>query len=304
MNYYERHLGDYSKNAAHLSLLEHGVYVRLMDVYYAREGPIPESRAARLIGAATPETLQALQDVLQEFFELRDGFWHQDRCNEEIDAYRQGEPEREVKKANEDNRLKRHRDERAKLFKIITDAGQHALWNIGIIELRKLAEECVAGVAGAVAGVAGSGPETRPATQTATAPATPATATHSPLPTTQYPVVKKEEERAPGESGEEAAKAATPVTKPETAAATAGAICKAIRHRAKFAEVNPGDIRFTTLIAQGVTEDEFVGVATEAVDGGKSWAWILKVVERRRNDAGRINVRQQQKPADPFEGAM
>ena len=48
MNYYERHIGDYLKDTAHLSLLEHGVYSRLLDVYYTRESPIPAADAERL----------------------------------------------------------------------------------------------------------------------------------------------------------------------------------------------------------------------------------------------------------------
>ena len=46
MNYYKRHIGDYLKDTAHLSLLEHGVYARLLDVYYTRETAIPDDQAA------------------------------------------------------------------------------------------------------------------------------------------------------------------------------------------------------------------------------------------------------------------
>lgn len=84
MNYYERHIGDYLKDTAHLSLLEHGVYARLMDVYYTREGGIPDDQAARLIGARSKEERDALQAVLGEFFTLLDGTWVQARCDREI----------------------------------------------------------------------------------------------------------------------------------------------------------------------------------------------------------------------------
>ena len=47
MNYYERHIGDYLKDTAHLSLLEHGIYGRLLDIYYTREEPIPEAQVMR-----------------------------------------------------------------------------------------------------------------------------------------------------------------------------------------------------------------------------------------------------------------
>jgi uncharacterized protein YdaU (DUF1376 family) len=33
VNYYERHLGDYAKDAGHLSMLEHGAYSLLLDRY-------------------------------------------------------------------------------------------------------------------------------------------------------------------------------------------------------------------------------------------------------------------------------
>lgn len=84
MNFYKRHIGDYIKKAGHLTLLEHGIYTRLMDVYYTREAGIPEDKAARLIGARSKDELQALANVLEEFFDLVDGAWTQGRCEEEI----------------------------------------------------------------------------------------------------------------------------------------------------------------------------------------------------------------------------
>ena len=51
MNYYERHIGDYLKDTAHLSLLEHGIYGRLLDIYYTREEPIQEAQVMRLVWA-------------------------------------------------------------------------------------------------------------------------------------------------------------------------------------------------------------------------------------------------------------
>lgn len=85
MNFYKRHIGDYIKDAAHLSLLEHGVYARLMDVYYSREGGIPADQAARLIGARAEEELHAVEAVLSEFFNLDGDTWRQARCEREIE---------------------------------------------------------------------------------------------------------------------------------------------------------------------------------------------------------------------------
>lgn len=86
MNYYKRHIGDYMKDASHLSLLEHGVFMRLLDVYYTREAPIPVDQAARLVGARSKEEREALQVVCGEFFKLVDGCYVQSRCDREIAA--------------------------------------------------------------------------------------------------------------------------------------------------------------------------------------------------------------------------
>jgi uncharacterized protein YdaU (DUF1376 family) len=180
VNYYEHHLGDYAEATAHLSFVEDAAYTRLIRKYYASEKPIPAdiSAAQRLVGARSKEERAAVETVLHEFFVLRDDGWHQDRCDAEIARFRAGEPEREVKKANEHNRLKRHREERSALFKTITDAGLHAAWNTPITELRTLA-----------ATVTGSMRQPFPAT----APATPATATQTPDTRHQTP----EEKRTP-----------------------------------------------------------------------------------------------------------
>lgn len=87
MNFYQRHIGDYLKDTAHLSLLEHGIYTRLLDVYYTRESGIPDDQAARLIGARGGE-IKAVKDVLSEFFTLTDGVWVQARCEAEIAKYK------------------------------------------------------------------------------------------------------------------------------------------------------------------------------------------------------------------------
>jgi uncharacterized protein YdaU (DUF1376 family) len=88
VNYYKRHIGDYMRDTSHLSLLEHGVYAKLLDLYYVHEAPIADEDAERLIGARSPAEKKACRAVLKEFFHLQDGHWHQSRCDEEIAAYR------------------------------------------------------------------------------------------------------------------------------------------------------------------------------------------------------------------------
>lgn len=88
MNYYERHIGDYLKDTAHLSLLEHGIYTRLLDVYYTREGALPADQVMRLVGAREESERSAVRDVLNEFFDLEDGHYKHKRCEREIERYR------------------------------------------------------------------------------------------------------------------------------------------------------------------------------------------------------------------------
>jgi uncharacterized protein YdaU (DUF1376 family) len=88
VNYYERHLGDYARDTAHLSLLEHGVYTLLLDRYYATEAGIPAEEAHRLARARSKEEREAVDVVLREFFTLEAGVYRQKRCDAEIDRAR------------------------------------------------------------------------------------------------------------------------------------------------------------------------------------------------------------------------
>lgn len=85
MNYYERHLGDYARDAGHLSLLEHGAYTLLLDRYYTTEQGIPQDQAHRVCRARTKEERAAVDAVLAEFFVLESGVWTNGRAEREID---------------------------------------------------------------------------------------------------------------------------------------------------------------------------------------------------------------------------
>lgn len=84
MNYYERHLGDYARDAGHLTMIEHGAYTVLLDRYYTTEAGIPADQAHRVARARTKEEKQAVDAVLNEFFTLQDGIWIKGRVEEEI----------------------------------------------------------------------------------------------------------------------------------------------------------------------------------------------------------------------------
>lgn len=88
MNFYKRHLGDYAKDAGHLSMLEHGAYTLLLDRYYTTEQPIPKVDVYRVTRARLRDEVAATDAVLREFFRL-DG-----------DAYRSKRADQEIEKAS------------------------------------------------------------------------------------------------------------------------------------------------------------------------------------------------------------
>lgn len=210
MNYVDMHIGDYAEATGHLSALEDGMYWRMLRKYYATERPLPREveKIQRLVGAKTAEEIDAVAAVLSDFFSLESDGWHQVRCDQVIAEYKAGEPDRAAKKLNEETRSARHRLERRRLFEVLNATGIHAVWNIGIKELRAMVltncgEEALktasnhtsdappvtpdASQVDKPATSEGAAPVTAPATPV-TGTATPVTATHSPLPINQYPI--------------------------------------------------------------------------------------------------------------------
>lgn len=88
MNYYKHHLGDYAAATRHLSLLEHGVYRCLIDIYYISETPLPKDLRAvcRLVCARSKDEREAVELILEEFFLLTEEGWRNTRCDLEIEA--------------------------------------------------------------------------------------------------------------------------------------------------------------------------------------------------------------------------
>jgi len=84
MNYYEKHLGDYARSTAHLSLLEHGIYNILLDWYYVTEKGIPKNSAHRIARAKTRQEIRAVDAVLAEFFTLVDDVFINHRAEGEV----------------------------------------------------------------------------------------------------------------------------------------------------------------------------------------------------------------------------
>jgi uncharacterized protein YdaU (DUF1376 family) len=90
MHYYTYNIADYRKDTSHLSIVEHGIYRALIDWYYLDERPIPSETQVvmRRLRLGSSEEATSLQNVLSDFFELREDGWHQARCDAELALYR------------------------------------------------------------------------------------------------------------------------------------------------------------------------------------------------------------------------
>lgn len=258
MNYYAHHLGDYARDTAHLTMLEHGAYRTLLDRYYSTEAGIPADQVYRISRARSREEKQAVDAVLADFFTLEDGVWINKRAQEEINKAAAKKPDADKKRDNDKERQRRARERRKVLFEALSAMGIHMRWNATTDELQAALDSEKSAERHA--------PVTRDSS-TCHAPVTvDNTCTKTPITNNQY---LKPNPLASG----------LPTSGPPT---PAGAVCARLR-RAGISAVNPSHPRLLTLIEAGCTEDEFADVAAEA--GGKGFAWILATVEGRRRDA-------------------
>lgn len=97
--FYRFFTGDYLRDAGHLSLLEHGCYRRLIDLYMVTRQPLPFDmpRLYRLLHATSKEEQQAVQVVIEEFFHMDRGVLRHSRCDRELqwqDGMSQAQAER------------------------------------------------------------------------------------------------------------------------------------------------------------------------------------------------------------------
>lgn len=90
MHYYQHHIGDYRRDTAHLSLLEHGAYRQMLDTYYLSEKPFEGelNDIFRKLSARSQDEKSAVETILNEFFTLTEQGWTHKRCQLEIESYR------------------------------------------------------------------------------------------------------------------------------------------------------------------------------------------------------------------------
>jgi uncharacterized protein YdaU (DUF1376 family) len=114
MHYYKRNIGDYSKKAGRLSMLQHGAYTLLLDACYDRERFPTLEEAIEWTWSSSEQEIEAVKFVLGRFFQLdNDNQYVQVRILEELLAYHKNAEtnkrialEREAKrKENRTNRV-------------------------------------------------------------------------------------------------------------------------------------------------------------------------------------------------------
>jgi uncharacterized protein YdaU (DUF1376 family) len=250
LNYYEHHIGDYAKDAGHLSMAEDGAYRRLLDAYYSREQTLPADvrGCCKLARATTKAERDAVAYVLSEFFDLRDDGHHQKRCDEEIERYLETEPEREQKRENARERQRRARERRKALFEDLRTHGITPAWDASTHALESMLSR--------VTRHGQSQPVTRDNT-----------ATH-----TQSPDTKHQEQLSEH--------ALTPqLDAPPTPAVRA---CLLIRQRG-CTTANPHHPELLAACAEGVSPEAIDATYAEGVAAGKSkpFAWAIATARSR-----------------------
>ena len=84
--WYPRYPKDYIADTSHLTMCEDGAYGRLLDQYYLTGEPLPAEleRLYRSCRAMTRQERKAIDAVLSQFFERRDGAYRNFRADHEI----------------------------------------------------------------------------------------------------------------------------------------------------------------------------------------------------------------------------
>jgi len=91
MDWYKHYMGDYMRDTAHLRALQHGIYRLLMDHYYATEKPLSlnHDELYMVVRAIKKDEQEAVDYILDYYFDKRDGGYHSNRIDKEINKYRE-----------------------------------------------------------------------------------------------------------------------------------------------------------------------------------------------------------------------
>ena len=87
MNYFELYPGDYLRDTTRLSLVDHGVYLKMLMAYYGEEQPLPAAYADLfvMVAAVAPADKAAVKKIADRYFPIaEDGLRHNSRADDEI----------------------------------------------------------------------------------------------------------------------------------------------------------------------------------------------------------------------------
>ena len=110
MKYYKHHIGDFDQSTRHLTRIERSIYRDLIELYYDTEQVLPDDidYLCRKVIARSDEERTCVEQVLNEFFTKVPAGWYHDRCEEEIEAFRNNQSKRsEAGKASAEARKQR-----------------------------------------------------------------------------------------------------------------------------------------------------------------------------------------------------
>lgn len=89
MNFVDFHVGDWGTSTRLLSPLEKGVYIDLLMLYYSLERPLMRTECERIARAYATDEKDALEYVLDRFFEFDGEQYSHARCEREIANFRE-----------------------------------------------------------------------------------------------------------------------------------------------------------------------------------------------------------------------
>ena len=83
MNWYPFYSGDYARDTAHLTMLEHGAYRLMLDHYYNTQAPLPLDRGKiyRVCRAVEGAEKAAIDTVLETFFQQHPEGWRSKKAD-------------------------------------------------------------------------------------------------------------------------------------------------------------------------------------------------------------------------------
>jgi len=203
------------RDTAHLSMLEDCAYRRLMDVYYAREKPLPadEKAVCRLVRAYSKKERQAVFTVLREFFELcEDDCWHQRRCDAVLSRANEDAEESQTSHDGKYERQQRYRQRRKEMFEELRQYGVTPAFDTKTSELEALLLRH--------RDAAVTSPETQPLRNGDAVVTSLETAIHKPIANNQNPKPEETTNKPPPETREAVTSSSTSL--PEENVVTAG----------------------------------------------------------------------------------